>query len=111
MHILINFSYHTWDRNLLERFWQTTKRFLYILLLKAPLNIIDLLAMLPYFISLCIVESKSTEKIQNIRRIVPIFRIMRILRILKLARHSTGLQSLGYTLQRSYKVNIYYFIY
>jgi hypothetical protein len=68
------------------------------------MNVIDLLGIVPYFISLGLSNMKSSGEYQDeMRRIAQVFRIMRILRIFRLGRHITGLQTLGATLKASYK--------
>ncbi|XP_063728259.1 uncharacterized protein LOC134855630 isoform X2 [Symsagittifera roscoffensis] len=71
---------------------------------KAPLNVIDLTAILPFYITVFLTASGSpVNNVQTVGRAVQLFRVARIMRVLKLARHSTGLQSLGFTLKQSYK--------
>ena len=63
--------------------------------LKSCMNLIDLLAIFPYYITLAFNEQGLG--LNNIR----IIRLVRVLRIFKLSRHSRGLQILGLTLKAS----------
>lgn len=59
------------------------------------LNTIDLLSILPYYISIAITSGNSTLSILRVVRVI------RVLRVFKLSRHSRGLQILGNTLKAS----------
>ena len=71
--------------------------------MKNAMNMVDLLAILPYYISLVIEGLEDYEIIGKAGKIIRLIRIMRILRIFKLVRHFAGLQSLIHTLQQAYQ--------
>ncbi|KAL0978849.1 hypothetical protein UPYG_G00176540 [Umbra pygmaea] len=69
-----------------------------------PLNIIDIVSVLPIYVTLPMdLAFGSESELGNLGKLVQVFRLMRIFRVLKLARHSTGLRSLGATLRHSYR--------
>lgn len=69
-----------------------------------PLNMIDLVSILPFYLTLLLdLVAERRPTLENLGRIAQVLRLMRIFRILKLARHSTGLRSLGATLKNSYR--------
>ena len=70
---------------------------------KSLMNAIDLLAILPFYIRI-IVETLDVNINPNFvsaRRSLQVLRIFRVVRIFKVARHSAGLQVLGYTVRNS----------
>ncbi|XP_055067980.2 potassium voltage-gated channel subfamily V member 1 [Misgurnus anguillicaudatus] len=71
---------------------------------RSVVNIIDLLAILPFYVTLAVesLHGESTE-LENVGRVVQVLRLMRSLRMLKLGRHSTGLKSLGMTITQCYE--------
>ncbi|XP_055072211.2 voltage-gated potassium channel regulatory subunit KCNG2 isoform X1 [Misgurnus anguillicaudatus] len=81
--------------------------------LRNPLNIIDVIAILPYYISLVVDKDEMEEAklhgsagaghgyLDKLGLILRLTRALRILYVMRLARHSLGLQTLGLTMQRS----------
>lgn len=70
---------------------------------KHPLNLIDIVSVLPFYFTLLVDMIAGRYSIfVSVSEVAQVFRLMRIFRVLKLARHSTGLRSLGATL----KVNL-----
>ncbi|XP_053191009.1 potassium voltage-gated channel subfamily S member 3-like [Scomber japonicus] len=69
----------------------------------SPLNIIDLMSVMPFYVTLAcdIMDEGENPDLENVGKVVQILRLMRVFRILKLARHSAGLRSLGATLRHS----------
>jgi potassium voltage-gated channel Shaker-related subfamily A protein 1 len=71
--------------------------------LKSIMNIIDIVAIIPYFITLGTIfadEQKKSNQAMSLA-ILRVIRLVRVFRIFKLSRHSKGLQILGQTLRAS----------
>ncbi|MEE6487124.1 hypothetical protein FKM82_014808 [Ascaphus truei] len=84
--------------------------------LKTVLNIVDLIAILPFYIQIIFErfseeadlhlhhnDIEKMERVGQLGKMLKIIRLMRIFRILKLARHSTGLRAFGFTIRQCYQ--------
>ncbi|ESN89922.1 hypothetical protein HELRODRAFT_91264, partial [Helobdella robusta] len=75
----------------------------HLLFFKNMMNLIDLLAIVPYFITLATMfatEHKTSSQAMSLA-ILRVIRLVRVFRIFKLSRHSKGLQILGQTIRAS----------
>ncbi|XP_018409756.1 PREDICTED: potassium voltage-gated channel subfamily G member 3 isoform X2 [Nanorana parkeri] len=71
---------------------------------RKPLNIIDMLAISPYYVSVIMtIFTDENPQLQRAGVTLRVLRMMRIFWVIKLARHFIGLQTLGLTLKRCYR--------
>uniref|UniRef100_A0A8C0HFJ1 Potassium voltage-gated channel modifier subfamily G member 1 n=1 Tax=Chelonoidis abingdonii TaxID=106734 RepID=A0A8C0HFJ1_CHEAB len=89
----------------LLRFIQAKNKFVF---LRRPLTLIDIIAILPYYITLLVDTTSVGFKkptsgniyLDKVGLVLRILRALRILYVMRLARHSLGLQTLGLTARR-----------
>nr|QQY02549.1 potassium voltage-gated channel protein Shaker 2 [Cryptocotyle lingua] len=85
---------------LLIRFASAPKKLQFF---KVMMNVIDLVSIIPYFITLgaVIVDDPKRQNQTTSLAVLRVIRLVRVFRIFKLSRHSKGLQILGQTLRAS----------
>ncbi|KAM5245652.1 voltage-gated potassium channel regulatory subunit KCNG1 [Ctenodactylus gundi] len=89
----------------LLRFIQAPSKFAF---LRNPLTLIDLVAILPYYVTLLVdgaaagrrKPSAGNSYLDKVGLVLRVLRALRILYVMRLARHSLGLQTLGLTARR-----------
>ncbi|XP_004585960.2 potassium voltage-gated channel subfamily G member 1 [Ochotona princeps] len=88
------------------RFIQAPSKFAF---LRSPLTLIDLVAILPYYVTLLVdgaaaagrrKSSAGNSYLDKVGLVLRVLRALRILYVMRLARHSLGLQTLGLTARR-----------
>ena len=67
------------------------------------MNMIDLLALVPFYVTLFLDQMDDIYLIGKTGKINRLVRVLRIMRIFKMVRHFAGLQSLAATMQEAYK--------
>lgn len=75
---------------------------------QGPLNIIDIMAIFPYYVSLAVTDEPQEDGerpggssyLEKVGLALRVLRALRILYVMRLARHSLGLRSLGLTVRR-----------
>lgn len=70
---------------------------------KEPLNLVDFVTLLPFYISLILEGLEDYRLISRAGKMIRLMKILKIFRVYKLFRHFAGLRSLLYTLKQAYK--------
>lgn len=80
----------------LLRLYASPKRLQFIV---TKLSIIDLLAVLPFYIDLFVTRIAHGDDVRNIRNLLGVFRVLRIIRIVKLSRNLRHMRVVGHMLK------------